>query len=149
MEINQDQRDQVVQIAKSWLGTPYRHQASVKSQGCDCIGLIRGIYREFYNLEIDPQDIPPYQPTWYEVDQKDPLITIGKKYLIEKEVSSVQRGDILIFRMSSTASAKHCSVLSSMDTMIHAVNGRGVFEVSLSSHWWKRVVSVFAFPENL
>ena len=31
-----------------WLGTPYHHQASVRGAGCDCLGLIRGIYGRFH-----------------------------------------------------------------------------------------------------
>ena len=30
---------------RAWIGTPYRHQASVKGVGCDCLGLLRGIWR--------------------------------------------------------------------------------------------------------
>ena len=28
-----------------WIGTPYRHQASLKGVGCDCLGLVRGVWR--------------------------------------------------------------------------------------------------------
>ena len=31
--------------ARSWIGTPYRHQASLKGIGCDCLGLLRGVWR--------------------------------------------------------------------------------------------------------
>lgn len=39
-------REAVIAAARSWLGTPYHHQASRKGVGCDCLGLIRGIWRE-------------------------------------------------------------------------------------------------------
>jgi NlpC/P60 family putative phage cell wall peptidase len=38
----------IVAIARGWLGTPYRHQASLKGVGCDCLGLVRGVYAEAY-----------------------------------------------------------------------------------------------------
>src|SRR5437764_272872 len=38
-------RATIVAEAESWLGTPYRHQASLKGVGCDCLGLVRGIWR--------------------------------------------------------------------------------------------------------
>jgi hypothetical protein len=39
-------RARALTAARSWLGTPYRHQASVKAQGADCLGLVRGVWRE-------------------------------------------------------------------------------------------------------
>lgn len=36
-------RNEIVAAARQWLGTPYRHQASVRGVGCDCLGLIRGV----------------------------------------------------------------------------------------------------------
>jgi NlpC/P60 family putative phage cell wall peptidase len=36
----------VVAAARDWLGTPYHDQASVKGVGCDCLGLVRGVWRE-------------------------------------------------------------------------------------------------------
>ncbi|MGG2476222.1 peptidase P60, partial [Rhizobium sp. BR5] len=26
-------------LAQGWIGTPYRHQASLQGVGCDCLGL--------------------------------------------------------------------------------------------------------------
>jgi len=37
--------DEVVAAARAWLGTPYRHRASVRGAGCDCLGLLRGVWR--------------------------------------------------------------------------------------------------------
>lgn len=36
-------RKAIVNAARSWLGTPYHHQASLRGVGCDCLGLIRGL----------------------------------------------------------------------------------------------------------
>ena len=38
-------RAAIVAEARAWIGTPYRHQASLKGIGCDCLGLLRGIWR--------------------------------------------------------------------------------------------------------
>ncbi|HWW12917.1 MAG TPA: peptidase P60, partial [Brevundimonas sp.] len=46
--------------ARSWLGTPYRHQASMKGQGADCLGLVRGVWREVVGAE--PEATPAYVP---------------------------------------------------------------------------------------
>ena len=47
----------IVRCARGWLGTPYHHQASVKGVGCDCLGLIRGLWRELCGPE--PEKMPP------------------------------------------------------------------------------------------
>lgn len=50
-------RVRVVEIARRWIGTPYHHQASLKGVGCDCLGLVRGVYRELCGAE--PEPMPP------------------------------------------------------------------------------------------
>ena len=49
-------------LARGWLGTPYQHQASLKGVGCDCLGLVRGIWREAFGAE--PEVPPAYAPDW-------------------------------------------------------------------------------------
>ncbi|MFZ2468534.1 MAG: peptidase, partial [Parvibaculum sedimenti] len=44
-------RAAVVAAARAWIGTPYRHQASCKGAGADCLGLVRGLWREFHGAE--------------------------------------------------------------------------------------------------
>lgn len=36
-------RTAVIEEARGWVGTPYRHQAVLKGVGSDCVGLIRGV----------------------------------------------------------------------------------------------------------
>ena len=44
-------REDIVAAARGWIGTPYRHQASLKGAGCDCLGLVRGVWREMVGPE--------------------------------------------------------------------------------------------------
>ena len=46
----------VVAEARRWIGTPYVHQASSFQAGCDCLGLIRGVWRHLYGAE--PERLP-------------------------------------------------------------------------------------------
>ena len=41
----------VISVARSWLGTPYHDQASLRGVGCDCLGLARGVWREVVGPE--------------------------------------------------------------------------------------------------
>ena len=47
---------QIVAAARAWIGTPYVHQGSALGAGCDCLGLLRGIWREVKGTE--PETIP-------------------------------------------------------------------------------------------
>ena len=61
----------VISAARSWLGTPYHDQASLRGVGCDCLGLARGVWREVIGPE--PFPIPPYSRDWGESGPREVL----------------------------------------------------------------------------
>lgn len=136
----------IAERARSWIGTPYRHQASTKGAGTDCLGLLRGVWRELYGTE--PEAVPAYTPDWSEPQREERLWEAAKRHLTEKPVHERAVGDVLLFRMRSGVVAKHLGLLSASgpETFIHAYSGHGVVETSLSAPWARRVVAVFAFP---
>ena len=131
-------------IARTWLGTPYHHQASLKGVGTDCIGLVRGIWRELYGPE--PQALPAYTRDWAEAHACETLLEAARRHLVEVSPTEAQPGDVLIFRWRRTAPAKHCAILSTPNAMIHALEGAPVSEVSLSPWWRRRLAGAFMFP---
>ena len=44
-------REAIVAAARGWIGTPYQHQGSLRGVGCDCLGLVRGVWREVIGAE--------------------------------------------------------------------------------------------------
>ena len=62
----------VIHAARSWIGTPYRHGASRRGVGCDCLGLVRGVWREVVGPE--PETPPRYAPDWAELRTDEPLL---------------------------------------------------------------------------
>ena len=60
--LNNAASDAVLAEALSWVGTPYRHQGSTKGVACDCLGLIRGVWRAVYGTE--PERSGAYAPDW-------------------------------------------------------------------------------------
>jgi NlpC/P60 family putative phage cell wall peptidase len=137
-------RTRIVTIARTWLGTPYHHQASAKGVGTDCIGLVRGIWRELYGAE--PQALPAYTRDWAEAHGRETLLEAARRHLVEVPSDQAQPGDILIFRWRRNAPAKHCAVLSTSGAMIHALEGAPVSEVAFSPWWQRRVAGTFRFP---
>jgi NlpC/P60 family putative phage cell wall peptidase len=135
-------RDAVVAEARRWLGTPYRHQASMRGAGCDCLGLVRGVWRALADVEVIP---PPYTPDWGERGH-EPLLDGARLWLDEKPIDNAAPGDVLLFRMVSGASVKHAAILVDAGHIIHAYWGRAVVESRLTAYWRARRVAEFAFP---
>ena len=135
-----------VAAARAWIGTPYHHQASVRGVGCDCLGLVRGVWRDIYGADAE---IPPaYTSDWAEALRQETLIDGARRHMAEIPVAEARAGDVLVFRIRPHASAKHCGVLSGADTMVHAQEGVPVTEVSLGTWWRRRIVAAFRFPEK-
>jgi len=137
----------VVLAARGWIGTPYVHQASVKGGGCDCLGLLRGVWREVIGPE--PEQVPAYTRDWSEPQGDERLWRAGLRHLVAKPVDDPAPGDVLLFRMRSGAVAKHVGLQSRCGdaaAFVHAYSGHGVIESALSAPWARRVVARFAFP---
>ncbi|MEM8786771.1 MAG: NlpC/P60 family protein [Pseudomonadota bacterium] len=137
-------RPDIVAAAAGWIGTPYRHQASLKGVGTDCLGLLRGIWREVYGAE--PEAPPPYTPDWSEPEGAERLLAAAARHLLP--VDAPCPGDVLVFRMRARSVAKHLGVLSAAApaTFIHAYSGKGVVASPLSAAWAARIAATFRFP---
>ncbi len=138
-----------VDAARGWLGTPYVHQSSVKGAGCDCLGLLRGVWREV--LGGEPEAVPPYTRDWSEPEGDERLWRAARRHMIHKPLAEEAPGDVLLFRMRKQSVAKHLglqSVTGSDARFIHAYSGHGVVESALTPPWERRIVARFAFPER-
>ena len=135
--------DMVVTAARAWLGTPYRHQAATLGAGCDCLGLLRGVWRSLYGSE--PMVVPPYR-----ADMRDPahagaLLAAAERFLVPA-TGELAAGQVLLFRLNGMAEAKHCGILVEPDRFIHAQERLGVVEANLTEGWGRRVSARFVFP---
>ncbi|SHJ11341.1 NlpC/P60 family protein [Wenxinia saemankumensis] len=133
---------EIVALARGWIGTPYLHQGSLRGTGCDCLGLIRGLWREIHGTE--PAFPPPYTTDWSEPQGEERLWAAAARHLVP--VADAAPGDVLLFRMRAGAVAKHLGLLSAPDRFIHAYERHGVVESPLSAPWARRIVARFAFP---
>lgn len=133
----------VVELARDWIGTPYHHQAALKGVGCDCLGLVRGVWKEFHGK--DAETPPPYSPDWGQVGTRETLIEAAKRHFQRRDLKDLKPGNVIVFRMFPHAIAKHCGVVSDAGRMIHAQEGVGVCEVALNDNWLRRAVAAFSF----
>ena len=135
-------RQVILAEARDWIGTPYAHQASAKGAGCDCLGLVRGVWRALYGDE--PERAPPYTPDWAEREGEETLLLAARRWLIPAVTPAP--GDVVLFRMAAGAPAKHAAILEEGDRLIHAYWGRAVVCSGFAPWWRARLAAAFAFP---
>lgn len=139
----------VVAEARSWIGTPYLHQASLKGAGTDCLGLLRGVWRRI--LGAEPEAVPSYTDDWSEPAREEVLLQAAERWLVRKDLYDADVGDVLLFRMRLGSVAKHLGIQSSVGegaAFVHAYTNHGVVESPLSQPWQRRIVARFSFPDG-
>ncbi|MDF2621138.1 MAG: phage cell wall peptidase NlpC/P60 family [Xanthobacteraceae bacterium] len=137
-------RAQIIAEARGWIGTPYLHRASLKGEGADCLGLVRGIWRAV--LGTEPQALPAYAPDWAEATHEEQMAEAARRHMREVPLARIEPGDVLLFRWREGFPAKHAAVLVTRDRMVHAHDGAAVAEVFLAPWWRRRLAFAFAFP---
>lgn len=138
---------QMVAAARSWIGTPYCHQASLRGVGCDCLGLVRGVWREC--LGDEPEATPAYAADWAEAGGREALAEAAARHMTAVPDLKFIAGDVLLFRWKLHLPAKHAGIASGLGTMVHAQDGAAVSEIFLSPWWRRHLAYVFRFPDQV
>lgn len=139
----------VVAEARLWIGTPYVHQASRRGAGCDCLGLVRGIWRALHGTE--PDVLPRYSADWDEPQGAEVLWAAARRHLLPVDGRPMAAGQVMLFRMREDAVAKHLGVVSAVGAaprFIHAYARHGVVESPLSDPWVRRIAARFEFGKG-
>jgi NlpC/P60 family putative phage cell wall peptidase len=137
-------RADIVAEALSWVGTPYRHQASLKGVGCDCLGLVRGVWRAFHGKE--PEAVPAYTPDWAEAKGEETLAAAASRHLVPLALAAAEPGDLILFRWRENLPAKHAGILVTANRFVHAHEGAAVATAAYTAWWRRRAAYAFRFP---
>jgi NlpC/P60 family putative phage cell wall peptidase len=146
MTVSFDERittERLVAEAMSWKGTPYRHQASCKGAGCDCLGLVRGVWRAFWP---EPEQAPAYSPDWAEEKGSENLLEAAMRHLLPVPLNAIRPGHVLLFRYRAGYPAKHAGIMINEHQFLHAHHGSAVALAHLCGWWQRHLAGVFAFP---
>lgn len=136
--------DCVIAEARSWVGTPYKDGHSLKGIGCDCVGLLEGLW-----LSIKggvPDEERRTARDWH-IMEPNALSDVANRYLTK--IDDPEPGALVVLSYGRSGAANHCGVLGE-NTLIHASNaralGRGrVVEVPFSEPLKRRVFGYWRF----
>jgi cell wall-associated NlpC family hydrolase len=135
-------RSKVVATARSYIGTPFRHQG--RGDALDCVGLA---FRVAQDLGLEPEDRAAYgrQPHGLELKREldAQLRAIAK--------DATQPGDVVLLAWRRLMPA-HAAILGDASdgtlTLIHADGQvRRVVEHRLGREWWGRIVCAYRLAE--
>jgi cell wall-associated NlpC family hydrolase len=113
------EREEIVRIAESYLGTPYR-SGGTSARGVDCSGLVTAVYRSA------GLDLPRTSKA-----QSQAGVRIAP--------DEIQPGDLVFFATSRSRSVSHVGIYIGNDRFIHAsTKARSVCIDSLSLDYFKR-----------
>lgn len=138
-------RMDAVAEARSWLGTPFKHQASLKGVGCDCIGLIRGVGTALGLVDYDEKSDKAKPFLNYRLMPDSKKMRQGlRTFLVPIDVIDAKPGDI--FFMAWTKEPQHVAFISDHG-IIHSYSAIGkVVEHGLDRDWKQRVIDAYRYP---
>ncbi|MEO0679019.1 MAG: NlpC/P60 family protein [Pseudomonadota bacterium] len=133
----------VAACARAWIGTPYVLGAALKGAGCDCVGLIRGVFE-------DVTGRPAERPRGWRRDWAAgpglPMLAAARRNLIACPFREPRAGDVVGFRVGlGEGRLAHCGIVSAPGRVVHALERVGVVEVGLRD-WRPSLAFVFVFP---
>ncbi len=134
-------RDQIIAEARSWIGTPFHWEASVKGVGCDCKGLVAGVARNLGRPEAASRFA---SATAYNRKIDTKLLKQGLTELFDPAPIPMP-GDVLLLRVAGIP--MHLAIMVSDCRMVHTY-GKGprmVIEVPMGSIWKSAIDSAWAW----
>jgi len=119
-----------LEFARLWIGTPYVLGQAVRGRGCDCVGLVRGVWAEYTGN--DTPKVPGWRADWVN-NRARPLVTAARQHLAPLATPGPQPGDVVVLRVRGSREA-HCGILEEGDQLIHAMESVGVVCVPFAAY---------------
>lgn len=135
-------RDRIVEIARTWVGVPYRHQGRTR-QYVDCIGFIIGVGAEMGVTVVAPHN-------YSDSPSGDMMMARSREQFDEVlDRRTPIPGDIMGLWGWNRHEPQHFAIAAEYGgrpTMIHAFSKRGqVVEHGIDPFWEKRLVALFTY----
>lgn len=115
----------IVEQAKTWVGTPFRHQGRDKFIGADCAGLILGVGQEVERMKLTEHEqkvLKRYRqfPSPMEVE------SLLAEFLDRVEEGDEQLGDIVLIK-SRNSRAGHVGIITQFEPFLMIIHANDAF----------------------
>lgn len=134
-------RAQVVAQARTWLGTPYVHQARLKEVGVDCVGLPICVARELELVEAT------FDVNGYAREPDGRLMDLATQYMTPIEQDAMLPGHVIVLALPDQP--RHFAILGDYRhgglSIIHAY-GKCVIETRYMQTTAFKFVAAFCLP---
>ena len=141
-------RNDVIAEARSWIGTPWKHQGCLKGRACDCVGLVKGVAWGL-GLACGTIDAEAYRGYARLPNPETMLAGLGA-HLVPIPVEAAGPGDVVLFRIGGLP--QHLAILTGPVwrediTIIHSfIEARRVVEQRMPAAWRRQIVRAYSFP---
>ena len=112
--------EKIIAEAKSWIGTPFHHQAMIKGVGVDCAHFLIGVFSAVgLSPVVQTEDYPP---DWHFHRGEERFMGYLDQYA--EEVQDPRPGDVAMFKFGKCVS--HGAIIIEWPVVIHSYYGQGV-----------------------
>lgn len=133
---------EILAAARTWLGTPWRHQGRLRGVAVDCAGLVVGVGKELGLLAFDTR-------AYGRLPDGQRLRALCDEHLAPKPVVRIAPGDVLLLRF--TRHSQHLAIAGDRGqpfSLIHAYAEAGAcVEHGADARWFRRLVAAYAYPQ--
>lgn len=124
----------LAEIARKYIGTPFRHQGRIPGHGLDCAGVVVCAMRE---AGLDPFDWKGYNAA----PRDSEILAYAAANAEQLALEEAAPGDVIVIRYCKGAPL-HFVVLSGDGKLIHA-NQTAVMEHAITPAWRRRMLSAW------
>lgn len=133
-------RNDVLEEARSWLGTPFHHHQAVKGRGVDCAMFLVSVY---HAVGLVPEIVlDPYAPDWHLHCSMERFLTRVGEYA--QKVDSPQSADVALYRYGRCIS--HGAIVENPGYIIHAYTTAGAVVRTEMSSMNNRLAGFWRLP---
>jgi hypothetical protein len=132
-------RQEIVDEARSWLGTPFKHRGRTKGKAVDCVGVgVKTLEAKMGWTDIDVKD-------YSRLGNSKLLLELLLKYLVPKPVKDKKPGDIAWMKLDDNEPT-HIGIISDKGIIHATVEARRCVEHPIDDYWESRIIRIFEIP---
>lgn len=140
----------IINTARKWVGTPFKHQGRVQKVGCDCLGLLMGVAKECGITTTSGQPLIDLDQTSYHMIADGALLELSLDTNLQR-IPSIELGSLALLEFDSNP--QHLGIIVDNSyrsfNIIHADLRKGlVVEHSLSMEYQSKIKKIYKLKED-